>query len=71
MNILCALVVIGAGLFCIICSVKEVSFFFNSRKAAFWVNLFGFKFAKILYIILGAGFVIAGILVLTGIVSIS
>ena len=71
MNILCSLVVIGAGLFCIICSVKEVPWFFNNRKAGVLVKLLGMTVTKIIYIIIGAGFVIAGILVLTGIVSIS
>ena len=71
MTIFCGLIVIGTGLFCIICSVKEVSWFFNSRKARVFVKLFGLGAAKVIYTFLGLLFVIAGIFVLTGIVSIS
>lgn len=71
MNILCSLIMFGVGLFCIICSVKEVSWFFNNRKARPVVKLLGMGGAKILYIILGAGFVIMGICVLTGVINIT
>ena len=45
--------VLVAGLYSIICAIKEVEWFFNSRKASPLVDLFGFKFAKGFYIVLG------------------
>ena len=71
MQIIYTLVMIAIGLFCIICSVKEVPWFFNNRKAGFLVKLFGMTFAKIFYIIIGVLFIIAGIIVAAGVITIS
>jgi len=42
-----------AGLFSIICAIKNWDFFMNNRKAYIWVKLFGRNGARIFYGILG------------------
>ncbi|MGN0594122.1 MAG: Imm17 family immunity protein [Hominimerdicola sp.] len=55
-----ALVMFAVGLFTLISSLKEAKWFFENRKAKPFVDMFGFKGAKIFYIILGIIFILLG-----------
>ena len=52
------IVLTAAGLFSIVCAVKEAKWFFNNSRARPIVEIFGFKFAKLFYILLGLIFVL-------------
>lgn len=58
------LVVMLVGVFCAFCAFKDYNWFMNNRKAWLFVKLFGRNGARIFYMILGALFVVAGIVVM-------
>ncbi len=62
MEIFLPIFAIIAGLFCIVCAVKEYDWFMENRKARPIVAIFGRDGAKIFYIILGAFIILMGIL---------
>ena len=51
--ILLGLAIVATGLFSIICSLKECSWFFNNYKAKRFVDAFGFRATKIIYVVIG------------------
>jgi len=60
---------IAIGLFAILSSWANWDFFFNHRKAQFFVKILGRKGARIFYIVLGSGFLVLGLLSVFGIVN--
>ena len=64
MDILMPVIIILVGLFCFICAIKDVSWFFNNYKARRFIDTFGYKAAKIFYIIIGLFFIILGFVAL-------
>ena len=52
-DILILIITIGGGLFAILASILNWNFFFEHRKAQFFVKTFGRKGARIFYTILG------------------
>ena len=58
----------AVGLFAIISSLADWDYFFNSRKAQFFLNLFGRKGTRIFYSVFGAGLFIVGFLLSIGII---
>jgi hypothetical protein len=52
-NILVLIFAFGGGLFCILSSILDWNWFFNSRKAQRIVGLMGRNGARIFYIVLG------------------
>lgn len=52
---------IGAGLFSIICSVKGYRFFWEHRRAQLMVRILGLTGTKVFYITLGLALVVIGI----------
>ena len=57
------------GLFPIAASIRNWDFFFENSKAQIFVDLFGRNGARIFYLILGTGLVIAGLLFLVGVID--
>ena len=53
-----------AGLFSIVCSIKEYPFFMEHRKARMMIGLIGKTGTKLLYITLGFALFVAGVLFL-------
>ncbi|NND77079.1 MAG: hypothetical protein HKN39_02715 [Flavobacteriales bacterium] len=43
----------AAGLFCILASILNWDFFFENRKASFFMSLFGRKVSRIFYALFG------------------
>ncbi len=64
MEILMPVIIILAGLFSFVCAIKDVSWFFNNYKARRFVDLFGYKAAKIIYIVIGLFIMIIGFVAL-------
>ena len=62
MEIFLPICLILAGLFSIVCAVKDYDWFMKNRKARPIVAIFGRNGAKIFYIILGAFIILMGIL---------
>jgi len=60
-NIFVGILVILGGGFCILSSIKNWDFFFNSSKAWLIIKLFGRNGARILYSIIGIAFAIFGV----------
>ena len=63
------LILVAAGLFSICGAVFDWDFFINSRKARFYVSIFGRVGARIFYAILGLVIVILGALITLGILK--
>lgn len=57
---LMALLALLVGLFSVFCTVKDYDWFMQSRKARFFVNLWGRNGARAFYIVLGSFFTLAG-----------
>jgi hypothetical protein len=51
-------VLIFCGLFSIVCALKDYDWFMNSRRAAFFLRVFGRKGARAFYVLLGAALII-------------
>jgi len=51
----------AAGIFAIIASILNWEFFFNSRKATFFMNVFGRNGTRIFYTLLGVLLIILAI----------
>lgn len=49
------------GLFCVLASIYNWDFFFNNRRARFFVSLIGRKGARIFYAILGLVLIVISI----------
>jgi hypothetical protein len=58
--------IIGAGLFSIVCSVKEYPFFWQNRRARTIVLILGNSGAKVFYVTLGIALVAIGLGIATG-----
>jgi len=67
-NTLICILFIAAGLFSVVASVLNLDFFFNSRKAAFFLTIFGRMGARIFYTLLGTAIIVMGILLMTGVI---
>ena len=57
------------GLFPIVASIADWNFFFESRKAKFFVKAFGRNGARLFYGILGLGITTIGVLAIVGVIS--
>ncbi len=57
--------IIAAGVFSIVCSLKGYRFFWEHRRAQFMVRLIGVTGTKIFYVTLGIALVVMGALMLT------
>lgn len=55
------LLAILVGLFSLVCAVKDFEFFMGSRKARFFVNIFGRDGARVFYGLLGVVMMILGL----------
>jgi len=55
------LFVISAGVFSIVCAVKDYDFFMKDSKARMFVIIFGRNGARIFYTVLGIAIIILGI----------
>ncbi len=55
-------IIVAVGILTIVASVLNLDFFFNSRKARFFVNIFGRTGARIFYIVLGFAIIIMGLM---------
>ena len=53
---------VAAGIFCIVCSVKNLDWFFNNSKARPLVKIFGRNGTRIFYICLGVFIVVMGLM---------
>lgn len=60
MEILLLAIFILAGSFALVSSVLNFDWYFNSRKAATFVNIFGRTGARIFYGLLGIALIVAG-----------
>lgn len=56
--------IVAAGAFSIVCSLKGYRFFWEHRRAQFMVRLIGYTGTKIFYITLGIALVVIGIMML-------
>lgn len=66
--IIMSVVIALIGVFCIFCSAMNFDWFFNNRKLALLIKIFGRNVTRVLYICLGVFVVGCGILgVLAGI----
>ena len=63
------LILVAAGIFSISGAVLDWDWFINSRKAQFFVAIFGRNGARIFYGILGVFIVVVGALIALGIVK--
>lgn len=63
------LVLVGCGIFSVCGAVFDWEWFINSRKAQFFVTIFGRTGARIFYGILGIAIAIMGALITLGIVK--
>lgn len=59
-----SLILIGAGLFSIVCAAFDWDWFMGSRRAAFFVKIMTRNGARVFYIALGAAISILGALLL-------
>lgn len=59
--VLLSVILIAAGSFTVAGAVLDWGFFMDSRKARMFVDLFGRKGARIFYFVLGAAFVVFGV----------
>jgi hypothetical protein len=57
---------VSAGLFSLISSVLNFDWFFNSRRAATFVSMFGRTGARVFYGLLGLGLVVCGAIIFLG-----
>ncbi|RIK81761.1 MAG: hypothetical protein DCC68_08040 [Planctomycetota bacterium] len=63
------LIFVAVGIFSICGAVFDWDWFINSRKAQFFVAMFGRNGARIFYGILGAAIVILGTLLMFGVIK--
>jgi len=63
------LVAILAGGFGVTCATFDWDWFMLARKARFWVGLLGRTGARWFYVLLGSAFVIGGLLVAAGVLT--
>ncbi len=68
MNIL-AVVVVAFGVFAMIAAIQDWDFFLNARRAGLFVQLFGRRGARVVYFLLGAVLMLAGLAMSFGTVS--
>ena len=60
-NLLLEIFIFGAGIFSIVSSIFNFDFYFESRKARFFVSIFGRNGARVFYGILGLFLIILGL----------
>ena len=65
-RIIVPLLVVGAGLFSIVCTIKEYPFFWEHRRAKLMVWILGRTGARVFYLTLGVALVVIGMGILTG-----
>jgi hypothetical protein len=63
------LVVVAAGLFSIIAGAMDWDWFMNHPKARLVCGICGRGGARIFYVVLGAAFVVLGVLFATGVIA--
>jgi hypothetical protein len=63
------LILVAAGVFSICGAAFDWDFFINSRKAQFFVSMFGRNGARIFYAILGLAIAVGGTLISLGIIK--
>lgn len=63
------LLFIAAGIFSICGAVFDWEFFMNNRKAWLFVTIFGRNGARVIYVLLGLGIVVMGVLFTFGILK--
>lgn len=59
---------IGAGLFSIVCAAANWDFFINNRKAKLFVAILGRNGARVFYVILGILITVLGVLMTMGVI---
>lgn len=69
MNPIVGVILLLAGLFAAFCAVANWDWFFELRKAQFFVSVLGRTGARIFYAVLGAALVVLGLLGLFGVIS--
>ena len=55
------LLIVSAGVFCVIGAFQDWDFFMESRRAQLWVSLFGRDGARVFYYILGGIIAVVGV----------
>ena len=68
MNIL-AVLMVALGVFAMAAAIQDWDFFLNARRAGFFVQLFGRRGARVVYLLLGAVLMLAGLAMTFGPVS--
>jgi hypothetical protein len=63
------LLIVACGIFSVCGAVFDWDWFLNSRKAEFFVSMFGRSGARIFYVVLGLFLVIMGLLLTLGILK--
>lgn len=63
------LILMAAGVFSIAGAARDWDFFINSRKARFFVSLFGRNGARIFYGLLGTVITVIGLLITLGVIE--
>ena len=63
------LILVAGGLFSICGAAFDWDFFINSRKARFFVTIFGRTGARIFYGLLGLAIVVLGVLITVGVLK--
>jgi hypothetical protein len=63
------LILIAAGIFSVCGAAFDWDFFMNSRKARFFVSVFGRTIARVFYCVLGLVITVLGVLITLGIVQ--
>ena len=63
------LLLIAVGLFSVCGGAFDWDFFLNSRKAQFYVSIFGRTGARIFYVILGIAFAVLGTMMALGVLK--
>lgn len=60
-NLILQIFIFGAGIFSIVSSIFNFDFYFESRKASFFVSIFGRNGARVFYGMLGLFLIILGV----------
>jgi len=59
------------GIFALFCAATDQDWFMRSRKAQFFVNIFGRNGARVFYGILGVFFIVLGLCSIAGVIDLS
>ncbi len=62
MHIILTIILVVSGIYSILCAILDWDWFFSSRRAAPFVQIFGRNGARIFYIVLGLFIIFVGII---------